>query len=473
MFLLAGCGSDPAAPPIPPTPQIGGTLHTIHWATDGGSASAPVSPDDVYITAEIADDDVRTATIGDDGRFAIDGDVPAAPYWLRYVDGRHSREDVYVLTDATDVDLGADVVGRDHGVATSFATKVAVDAPGLSTWQDGDDGDMVIAGLGYYSVLDAFNAFGTPADGDTALATSFVWQSLPLSATAAGDAATFTQVRPAHDDALALDYVAPIKVFQADPFAIADAATASVGGSFADPEPLDVHVAWARSQFAAQATAMHPASCSDAPGGETYWVHAVPFAGAHGPIASTLDLEVGARVIDSVATDGTDDLVGTLHVGNPYPADWLHAKYELVFELDCPLPDGTPGTTEVAIGEITNDLVSDVAPLVGPVGDVHVGGRNVSWTAPAIGAATSYELHVLQVGPSPLFGGVVLQELAELIVPGDVTSITVPHDVLVPGVQYAIRIRSVARAAQSTRTAPFRAGIPYAYADLLTPYVQP
>src|SRR5262249_18328743 len=158
--------------------------------------------------------------------------------------------------------------------------------------------------------------------------------------------------------------------------------------------------------------------------------------GAHGLNANGFGSEPlalpvpAAEVLDEVnLPPDLTDFDGTLAAGNPYPPDWLYARYALSFALSCPLPDrGTPGNAETDIGIVTAAPGDDpVVPVVGPVADLHVGGQDldtartgvgttptISWTAPALGTPTSYEIHVFEVGRSGVLGGRFLSESAEL-----------------------------------------------------------
>ena len=490
LAVLAACAGPAAcsgatAPATATAPAITGVNRVTHWDAHGRSFAVPVSPDAVFLEAQWpGTPEIRAADLADDGTFAIAGPVPDGPYWLRIVDGRLDREDLYLWTDAAQLDLGRDMVGRDRGLAESIDTQLIVDADGLATWQDGDDGDLLMPDLGHWSSLVTFYAANGPVAGDTSLnALTYDWLAQPLPAVGTGDDAFFVQVRPAHDDALGLDYTAPTEAFHSDPIALADGAAAHVTGGFVELPAFDVPVHWARSAFVDAGAAMHVASCDHAYDFSTYWVHALPGAGAHGDLARIFGdprsgvPESGPRVVDDTFADGTADLDGTLHVGNPYPAEWLFARYAVSFVLDCPGPGGagTPGNAEAEIAVVTAGLdPAPVMPLVGPVGDVQIAPPAVRWSAPAIGTATSYELHLLELDrAATLFGGASLHEDAELIVPGDVTSITLPADLLAPGTLYVFRIRAIARGNETAATAPFRAGMPLGYADFYTEYFQP
>jgi hypothetical protein len=487
VVVLVGCSDDPAKAPSPP--QITGVDQIIHWDDSGDSHASATRPDDLYLEALIADDDIRPASIADDGSFAFPGDAPTGRYWLRIVDGRLTRNDLYLLTDATTLDLGVDAVGDADELSTGDTTRIVVDATGLAPWQDRDDADFLIANAGFQSSLATFYASNTPVAGDTALhGLTYVWETLPLASHPA--AVSFVQIETAHDDALGVDYDASVKVFRTDPVTIAEGETTQIAGAFTDIPPFDVPVNWKRSAFAAQAAAMHPPGCAHEVDSETFWVHALPGAGAQGMLARTFDDLLGGvpssgpRIVDDVVPllDETD-LSGTLHVANPYPHNWVYAKYEMTYAVTCP---SGPWFADASIGVVSELFDTPVVPFVGPVGAPTIEGRDlfasqdgvgltptIRWAPPQIGTPTLYELHIFELRPAGLGGGRVLREDAELIVPGAVTEATLPPDVLVPGTRYVLRIRAIERIDQQAASAPFRAGMPLGYADLFTGDFQP
>jgi hypothetical protein len=487
VMMLVGCNGDPASKP--PASGITGVDQVVHWDDQGNSHASASRPDDIYLEAVIADGDIRPASIADDGSFAFPGDAPTGRYWVRIVDGRLTRDDLYVLTDATTLDLGIDVVGDADAVSTGDTTRIVVEATGLAPWQDRDDADFLIANAGFQSSLATFYASNTPVAGDTALHDlTYVWEGLPLAAHPA--AASFVQIETAHDDALGVDYDAPAKVFVSDPVTIAEGETTQIAGAFTDIPAFDVPVNWKRSAFAAQAAAMHPPGCTHEVDSETFWVHALPGAGSHGTLANSFDdllggvPSFGPRIVDNLVPllDETD-VSGTLHVANPYPDNWVYAKYEIAYAVTCPTG---AWFAEATIGLVSELFDTPVVPFVGPVGAPTIEGRDlftpqdgvgltptIRWAPPAIGTATEYELHISELRPAGLGGGRMLREDAELIVPGDVTEATVPPDVLVPGTRYVVRIRAITRIDQHVASAPFRAGLPLGYADLYTGDFQP
>ena len=491
---LIGCGDNqlpPEEPPPaqPPPPAITGVTRVIHWDDAGQQTPVNTAQFDVYVEAELPGGDVRTATVADDGSFSIGGDAPTGAYWLRLVDGPWSHEDVYVLTDQTNLDLGRDVVGNAGTRAQDPGTHLDINATGLASWDNGDDGDLVLANLAHVSTIVPYYATNTPVAGDTALNAGYAWFAQQVSSTPSD--AYVVQVRPMHDAALSFDYFTPIKAFHAAPVAIEDGMTAQVTGTFVDPPALDVPVHWMRSAFTAQEARMKPAGCGDNLELETYWVHALPGHGTHGQLDGVDDYldgtpGFGPRLIQAFYSLDQTDLVGTLAVRNPYPADWLYAKYSMTYAVGCGLPDGSvPGNAQVSIGLFTSKLDdSPVTPIVGPVAQPQIAGRDllvpqvgvglhptVSWQAPALGSPTSYEVKLLElaVGDS----GYTLKEDAKLVVPGSVTTITLPRDMLQSDTIYTLEIRAISQPEQDVASAPFRSGMPLGYADLLTNYFIP
>ncbi|MCE9571871.1 MAG: hypothetical protein K8W52_01825 [Deltaproteobacteria bacterium] len=499
LACIPACATDAPEDTPPPPPAITGINRVVHW-DDAGHATEVARPPtlDVFIEAEIpgpGGTEVRPAAIADDGSFAIAGDAPTAPYWLRVDDGQISREDVYLLTDATQLDLGRDVVGTLTPIADNHATQLVVGATGLDIWQDGDDGDFFITNLGFLvTSFTPYYATNTPVAGDTAFQDlTFGWMGRPLPTSSQDDRATFVQLRHAHDDALGFDYLAPITQFVSGAFAMTDAGTTRLDGTFERLPALDIPIHWARSAFAAQADAMHGPDCTHQLDTETYWVHALPGHGAHGVLVGTVPDPVigdfGPRVIDDVFTDTLDDVAGVFHVASPYPADWMYASYTFTYDTACPAPGvRMPAQRIGQVGVVTAAFgAAPVAPMVTPPRAPTINGRDlfapqtavglqptIAWTAPAVGVPTSYELSLSEAFVSGLQGnGLTVREDATLIVPGDVTSITLPRETLADGVMYTLRIRAVLRTGQAVKTAPFRSGVPYGYADVLTSFFTP
>ncbi len=474
--LVAACSD--TRPPASPT-TITGSLRLVHWDTDGSASEVPDRADLLYIEAQLLSDEttlVVPAHIADDATFAIDA-APTRPYWLRVFDGHLLREDVYLWTDATELDLARDVVGDDAGTAASAATHLVFDADGLSPWQDTDDGDLYLPSLGYWSSMTTYFSSNGPATGDTGVhGLSYDWQAEPLPP-AAGDDAYLVQLQQIEDPMLGITYLAPAAMLHADHIAITEAGTTHVAGAFTAVPARDLTLRVPRTQFASQTVA--PATCTADVGLEVLWVHAQPAHGAHGSPANAFGATFldapndGARIVDRVEFADASDLDGALHVASPYPADWQYSKYSAAFDVSCPIPGSSgafAGPAEIGVLAAGDPVLS---PMVTPVQAPQIDLPTISWTAPAVGTPTSYELHLITIEPSGGFGGPRAQETAALIVPGDVTSITLPFDLLSPDALYIFRIRAVVQPGQATRTAPFRAGIPYGYADLYTTVFQP
>jgi hypothetical protein len=475
--LVAACTDDSRPPSTPP--NITGSLRVMHWDLAGSATAVPDRADLLYIEAQIPSDEttvVIPARVHDDATFTIDAS-PTGPYWLRVVDNRRVSEDVYLWTDALTLDLGRDVVGSDTGLAASVATQLVFDGDGLSPWQESDDGDLYLPALGYWSAIETYFATNAPSLGDTGVhALTYDWQAEPLPPPA-GDDAYLVQLQQFDAPTVGIKGLAPVTMLHADHVSIAEAGTTHVAGAFTDVPPRDIAVRVPRTQFVAQTVAA--ATCMPTLSAEELWVHAQPAHGGHGSPARAFSpqfLEVpddGARVVHDVQFADASDLDGTLHVASPYPADWLYSKYAATFDITCPIP-GITGVFEgtAAVGAIVpGDAV--IAPSVTPVQAPNIALPTLSWTPPAVGAPTSYELHLSTIVPSGGFGGPRSRESAVLIVPGDVTSIALPHELFAPDALYVFRIRAVVEPGQATRTAPFRSGSPYGYADLYTTVFQP
>lgn len=238
---------------------------------------------------------------------------------------------------------------------------------------------------------------------------------------------------------------------------------------------------WARDVFEAERTAIHPTRA-----GASYYhdfsINALATL-VGGEVWVGMELRL-ASFVDQAVLEGTTLLdLGELAIPNPYPREWVSDSHVVVFPVDLPLPDGQPATLDAAIGVRRLELSGEaLAPAITPIRAPAIAGRNafedlsgvgttpvVSWQRPATGTPSSYRLQVIEAvtaPPFPLRPGWYLT--ADLVVPGDVTSVRVPADVLQAGVTYALVVRATAQPGQDIATQPFRTSGAAAFADLIS-----
>jgi hypothetical protein len=120
-----------------------------------------------------------------------------------------------------------------------------------------------------------------------------------------------------------------------------------------------------------------------------------------------------------------------------------------------------------------------IVPVLGPPRAPRIEGRDafqaqtgvglrptISWSPPALGAATSYVVQLAATSGTPAIASVSLN------VHG-VTSVQVPEGLLQSGAQYAITITSVSAPWDKLDSPPFRTGMPYSTSDCVTAVFSP
>jgi hypothetical protein len=363
---------------------------------------------------------------------------------------------------------------------------VVLEGDGLDPWQDGDSLAFFVPDDVIFANDLLVSAPVAPAPGDTALAGLAVdWLGRPLADVVAGDPAFVVQYRH-HLSAGGVAFVAPVRGYSPAPFAHAPGTDATLAGTFSALPPLALRLAIDRPAFAAERAAIHPTR-AEPPARFEMAMSAVP-----GPPGDAVPIGVEYPLVqldDPAILDGEGALdLGDLVVPNPFPLEWVVGTWIATFPVHAPLPGGADDTLlEAQIGVRGGALPTPgapLAPVVTPVRAPTVAGRDafadgvtggvglepeLAWEPPAVGAPTAYLVRVIQAVAAPPFPyqpGWYL--VAELWLPGDVTRVTMPAEVLRAGGVYALTIRAIAQPGQDLRAAPFRGFRAGAFADTVT-----
>jgi hypothetical protein len=429
-----------------------------------------------------------------DGDFVIEG-VPGGPYWLRVDQPAASFEalddNAYLWTDASDVDFTGVAWGRDDAPrARTAPTTIAVDAGGLAAWSaERDLLGVYIANLGFVNYFrgDVEGAVsGFPAAGATALAgLAIEWVTAvagPLADAARGDEVQLLQVR-FHDGPAGLVYATVERATTPTPFTLADGGTTALDLAFASPPALPFRLAWSLSAYEAHAADVGPGAGASA--GRGLSIGAVPGAPA---LWSERALPLELFVVDpgfvEALAPGVDVDLGDFLLPLPVPASTLVVWHEVDFAVPIEIPDWFPAAPRARIGAYQRELpdaAHPLAPLVSPAraprvdgADLFAGATGValtptlSWRPPAVGAATAYRVVLLEPGIGDALWDFVWRPAATLLVPGDVTSVRVPPDVLRPGFPYVVAVRAISQPGVDVRATPTRQALPYGYADCIS-----
>ena len=411
-----------------------------------------------------------------DGSFEIPG-LPDGPMWLRVA--TRPVGEVFYWTDADHVDFDEPVLGPEDPPRSADDDRLNLALTGLAPWQDGDS----IAWFVPEDIVFAQSLVGVPPEpGSTELTgTSVDWSGRPLADTGPGEPAFVVQYRP-QELALGVEVIAPIRAASPTMHQVAGT-TGTLTATLAAPPVLPYRLNWARDAFEATRAEIHP---TRAEASSSHWFSVVAMPGlVDGEAWISVDYPV-ASLVDPSILEGTTPLdLGELAIPNPYPRAWLTDSYVVTFPVSLPMPDGSPWTIEAAVGTRRTEFptaTSPAAPAITPIRAPKIGWRDaftdldgvgltpvISWQAPATGTATSYELTIVEAvldPPPPYRPGWYIT--ATLVVPGDVTSLQVPADLLVEGKTYAMIVKAIAQPGQDITTRPFRIGGVYAFAEAVT-----
>ncbi len=499
LAALAACGdtatqpresttSDPAPVEAPKTRTITG--HEIFHSELVDGTPAGSVPNDLYSTvieAHFPGAEGFTVVPGyglSDGTFTIPGAPAEGHYWLRIVRRPFGHD--FFWTDASEIDFDTTSLGPLEFESSASSSVVTVSAGGLSPWQEGDR-------LSWYAP-DALNvsdnvanelAEGLPEVGATVIdGLSFDWLGRPAIRVEEGDPAWLVQSRVVESDGGAA-YRTPVAALTPAPIHMGtNGAPVEISGTFSSPPSQDVRVAWDREAFEGLATSIHPERTGEI-------LYADGAVSAHPGVREDGSLrfgfEYGLLFLEEYGAMLENDDLGTFAIGNPYPASWALQSFSVTWPVDVPFDfgDDVPRQLEATIAVRSRTLSSDAAPLrpkIAPVGKVRLGGSELdgevdgvaadaelSIEAPALGEATGYLVQVVEAviaPPEPYFPGWYLA--AQLWLPGDVTSVRMPHGLLQPGSSYVLLVRAFADEGQDLRTKPTRTAIESAFADRVT-----
>lgn len=412
------------------------------------------------------------------GTFSIPG-VPDGAYILRI-------GNEYVASSLSSVDLGSSVLGRADAVRLTTPTTITLDLTNLAPWVGGD-------------ALEAFstqvNAWwfgleyivGQPTDGSVALS-SYSFDSTtsvdgPFGSNriegSRGDRFTFAQLTLG-TSLEGVPYQSMTRIFEPAPFDQTNGGTNAFTGAFTDVATNDTSAADLKTtQFAALLGDIHP-TAPVISNGVTFSVLGQAGGLSYGPISATADfLVLYAGTAQDIAASG-------MHYGQPLQGTWGNiGDARVTKQVAWSVSSLSPAFVYVGIGEsdeVGAFTTAPITPFVGPPRLARIGALDlnqdqigvgltptISWSAPAVGTATQYDVAVFRLTPD--FGnGVTRKELiANFATKG--TSLTLPSGILTAGEAYALRIS--AQVSNDPITTPHRISFPFGIGQTATAIFRP
>jgi hypothetical protein len=479
VLLAVGCTGDgaPAA-----TRAVTGTCVFTFWLDDGPTATLPGCNGSTVATFG------RT---GAGGWTQVDSTSPTADgFSIRAPEGDYLLGVKYASfsyweffeTASSQFDLGANVVGRPDSAAPSSQTVATFNLSGLDPWDANDYIELTSSGGATFKELVYPTGAASLPAGVTSGMVAFDWYG-SLSRLPDGSRGDIVYL---HQDATlsipgsGLTYQSASRFAQLPAtFVMANGMTQTVDVTLEQvPQTGSLSIDWRTSAFEQYRGDIHPNA-----GGLAHWllVDGTPQRLTDKPILQpgTPDL-----LLMEISPGSPDQNLVDVRYGQFLPESWI--EYRAVYYV-ATLPVTAPGAASASgvgarIGRY-DPLPSPsgpVLPLVTPPRTPRIAGVDafqdptavgstptLSWSAPAIGAPTSYTIYIAQpmVGAN---GATVLRTIAYLTTGG--TSMTIPTSVLQPGVAYVALITAYVKSPDTSDHAPYHVSYPYAFASAVVTF---
>ncbi|WP_242393652.1 hypothetical protein [Anaeromyxobacter oryzisoli] len=466
---------------------VTGTRTATYWPDAG--ATLPVAAPDVGVaTVEALVPGGAGGWITYPGAFAADGsftipNVPTGSYVLvfRGLDGVWRD----VVTTATAVDLGYDVLGRAGAADPTASTPVTLSLSGLDPWSLGDEVQVVSSNADVWDSLPmaSVGAGAVSADSVEDWYASAVGGPLHLLAT--GDPLTIFQLHTTPASGGLPSYLSATAVATPLGVTLTSGTASTIPAALAPPASTGaVTVDWNVAGFEALLPAMGPPGTTASRDTFVVGASAQPLSlPAPAPRAdrhpTLFRIEVPGGSGQTSITFGTAPTYG--HVLDAIWSEWREVAFEATASFLAPGAT-TPFTAVASAGrrEPMSALpAGTVAPTLSPVQSPLVGGVAlsslstpaavgsapvVSWTAPSTGAPTHYTVEVFQLSAS---GSASVATLVAVVTTG-ATQVQLPPGLLAAGSTYYARITASGLPSDPFATRPERSGATGDWASTLT-----
>ncbi len=398
------------------------------------------------------------------GGYVFSG-VPLGTYYLKNGTG-------YIVTEAREVDVGYDLLGRSDAVTLSGVTEAQLDfnLTNLAPWEPGTLFQLATGELDTYGNVYSFST--PPANGATALNGNGelgMAQMLRFEA-ARGDRAWVNQISTLNagtlQDGGTLEYSAVTRSIQLPPFSFDGTAPIPVEGTMVAPPPTTFPFEWRVSSFVAQAPAVHPQATPSSSG---FYVSPAAHGLANGWIGYS-----GELLSLSPPTSYTQDLVRRVSFANPYPSTWgVVGQVSHSFRTTVNVPGFNPTSISGYIhqfDQLDRLIASPMTLRLSPPRELTLDGVSaytwrmvgsaspvIAWKPPAIGAPTAgYTLRLYKYSrASSTSLDLRRTRVASFYVGSSTTQLRLPLGILEPAQNYALEVIAMATPGDLTRS-PYR-----------------
>jgi len=309
-----------------------------------------------------------------------------------------------------------------------------------------------------------------PVTGATDFTGTEPWFTSTLPDAAKGDVAFVFQRSTSSIANGAASIRRPVRFARLTNFTVADGATSTATASLtAVPQTASLGVDLRGTQFAAMAAEVNPSARLSSQIGVA--VFAIPHSVTYPDMPTT----EGVAIFSLLQTSAADTDFGTLTYGRFLDSFWQETRSTQYFF------DVTPNGLDAAIGStvpVSALTPGPIVPILSPPKSPRVSGNDgfaaqtgvglqptISWSPPALGKPTSYQIRVFPDSPPCALDGQMAG--VEAVVHG-ATSFKVPPGVLKSGIAYRATITAQQAPWDAMDAALFRSGEPFHFAECVT-----
>lgn len=417
----------------------------------------PINPPVLFIPSEDGSTFTRNPGSAHRGEWSFQG-VPSRPYFLR-------TGTTYVLTGEREVDIGGNRLGRMDAIYSSEDTSTYLDihVDNLAPWQPFVSNQQPGSSLQFVSnqvdISGPIYFFDEPLAGQTSLHTDMAWGAsysglMPMFEAVMGDKVYINQFSELSAGTLPngtpLGYSAVVRSVETEAFDSYPGGYLPLTGVL---EPLPMHevsVDWRLPEYARHADEVHLGARGEVP------VISLSPA-AHG-LANGWVGYSGELLNLYMPRGASFDFSAPLRFGNPFPSDWgVVAAVAYPFRSLRPVPDGSGNAAyvrgvlssyvsveELAQGPVTPQVTPPLSLTLDGVSaftvrEVLSTNPVLAWSPPSVGAPSAYRVVVYEYEPA--LNQTVFR--SSLYVPGSVTQVRLPPEMLEPASIYYLRVSAI------------------------------